>query len=151
MGLREWVRNDAHSSALLHSAISTPKVDDRTLDEACEDLRRLATDYVVNSELTRIVPDLVVLRDRLYTLLVRYGQRPGDARELNLLLGATCVLLASVSHDLSEPNAAMVQTRAALGFAEHAGHAGLITWVHCTRAMIALWWGSANEVLNHAQ
>lgn len=103
------------------------------------------------SGLNRILAELVILRDRLYMLLTRYGQRPADARELHLLLGATCVLLASVSHDLAEPNAAMIQTRTALAFAERAGHAGLITWVYCTRAMIASWWGSADDVLRHAQ
>jgi transcriptional regulator with XRE-family HTH domain len=151
MGPRELVLNAARSSTILRSAIEAPKIEGRTLDEAQEDLRRLATAYVVNPEPTRMVPDLVILRDRLYMLLVRYGQRPSDARELNLLLGATCVLLASVSHDLGQPGAAMVQTRAALAFAELAEHPGLITWVYCTRAMIASWWGSAEEVLNHAQ
>ena len=151
MGPRELVLNAARSSTILRSAIEAPKIEGRTLEEAQEDLRSLATGYVVNPEPTRMVPDLVILRDRLYMLLARYGQRPSDARELNLLLGATCVLLASVSHDLGQPGAAMVQTRAALAFAELAEHPGLITWVHCTRAMIASWWGSAEEVLNHAQ
>jgi hypothetical protein len=45
----------------------------------------------------------------------------------------------------------MIQTRTALAFAELAGHAGLITWVYGTRAIIASWWGSADDVLQHAQ
>ncbi|MGH3796702.1 MAG: hypothetical protein ACRDSP_17645 [Pseudonocardiaceae bacterium] len=151
IGLRELVLNAAHSSAVLQSAIDTPKIADRTLDEARHDLHRLATDYVVTSNLSHILSELVILRDRLYVLLDRHGQRPGDARELHLLLGCTCVLLASISHDLAEPGAAMIQTRTALTFAELSGHAGLHTWVYCTRAMIASWWGSANEVLYHAQ
>jgi hypothetical protein len=53
-------------------------------------------------------------------------------------------------HDLAEPNAAMIQTRTALAFAELSGHAGLITWVYWTRAMIAAWWGTADDVLRHA-
>ncbi|MGH3770336.1 MAG: helix-turn-helix transcriptional regulator [Pseudonocardiaceae bacterium] len=150
-GVRELVLNAAHSSALILSSIDAPKIEDRTLDEARQDLHRLATDYVVNLDLNHILPELVILRDRLYSLLAWYGQRPGDARELHLLLGATCVLLASISHDLAEPSAAMIQTRTALASAELAGHAGLITWVYCTRAMIALWWGSADDVLHHAQ
>ncbi|MGH3832466.1 MAG: helix-turn-helix domain-containing protein [Pseudonocardiaceae bacterium] len=150
-GLRELVLNAAHSSAVIHSAIDIPKIEDRTLDEARQDLNRLATDYVGNSGFNHILAELVILRDRLYVLLARYGQRPGDARELNLLLGATCVLLASLSHDLGEPHAAMIQTRTALAFAEHAGHAALITWVYCTRASIASWSGSADDVLHHGQ
>ncbi|MGH3801664.1 MAG: hypothetical protein ACRDTD_16330, partial [Pseudonocardiaceae bacterium] len=150
-GLRELVLDAARSSAVLHSAVDTPKIEDRTLDEARQDLHCLATDYVVNFSPSGILSELVILRDRLYMLLDRHGLRPGDARELHLLLGATCVLLASVSHDLAEPRAAMIHTRTALTFAEFAGHAGLITWVHCTRAMIASWWGSADDVLHHAQ
>ncbi len=150
-GLRELVLNAAHSSAVLHSAIDTSKIEDRTLDETRQDLNRLVTDYVAMSGLNHILAELVILRDRLYMLLTRYGQQPGDARELHLLLGATCVLLASVSHDLGEPRAAMIQTRTALAFAERAGHAGLITWVHGSRAIIASWWGSADDVLHHAQ
>ncbi|MGH3720174.1 MAG: helix-turn-helix transcriptional regulator [Pseudonocardiaceae bacterium] len=150
-GVRELVLNAAHSSALILSSIDAPKIEDRTLDEARQDLHRLATDYVVNLDLNHILPELVILRDRLYSLLAWYGQRPGDARELHLLLGATCVLLASISHDLDEPGAAMIQTRTALASAELAGHAGLITWVYCTRASIASWSGSADDVLHHAQ
>lgn len=131
-GIRKLVLNAAHSSALLHSAVDTPGIDPHTLDEARHDLRRLATDYVVTSSLARILNELVILRDRLYVLLDRHGQRPADARELHLLLGATCVLLASISHDLAEPRAALIQTRTALTFAELAGHRSLITWVYCT-------------------
>ncbi|MGH3887248.1 MAG: hypothetical protein ACRDSZ_11900, partial [Pseudonocardiaceae bacterium] len=102
-GLRELVLDAARSSAVLHSAVDTPKIEDRTLDEARQDLHCLATDYVVNFSPRGILTELVILRDRLYVLLDRHGLRPGDARELHLLLGATCVLLASVSHDLAEP------------------------------------------------
>jgi len=151
MGLRELVRHAAYSSAIMRSAMEAPKIEGCTLAEAQEDLRRLATDYVVNPESPHLVPDLVILGDRLYMLLVRYGQRPSDARELNFLLGATCALLGSVSCDLGEPGASIVQARTALAFAELAGHAGLITWVYAARAMGALLQGSTEEVLSHAQ
>jgi hypothetical protein len=150
-GPRDMVLNAAHSSTILQSAMNTPKIADATLDEVRQDLHQLATDYVVTAGLDSIFSELVILRDRLYVLLDRYGKRPRDARELHLLLGSTCVLLASISHDLAEPRAAMIQTRAALTFAELAGHAGLQTWVHCTRAMIASWWNSPDDVLHHAR
>jgi transcriptional regulator with XRE-family HTH domain len=151
-GLHEIILNAAHSSAVLHGEIDIPKIDDRTREEVQQDLHLLATNYVVDpTNLGRIFAELVILRDRLWALLNRYGRRPDDARELHLLLGATCVLLASISHDLAEPSAAMIQTRTALTFAELAGHAGLITWIYSTRAMIASWWGTADNVLHHAQ
>ncbi len=106
-GLRELVLSAAHSSAVLHSAVDIPKIEDRTLDEARQDLHNLATDYVVDFSPSRALTELVILRDRLYVLLDRHGLRPVDARELPLLLGATCVFLALVSNDLGEPRAAM--------------------------------------------
>ncbi len=151
-GLREVVVNAAHSSAILHGEIDTPKIEDRTRDEVRQDLHLLATNYVVDpTNLGGNFAELVILRDRLWVLLDRYGRRPDDARELHLLLGAACVLLASISHDLGEPSAAMTQTRTALSFAELAGHTELITWIYSTRAMIASWWGTADNVLHHAQ
>lgn len=151
-GLREIVLNAAHSSAILRGEIDTPKIEDRTREEVRQDLHLLATNYVVDpTNLGRTFAELVILRDRLWMLLDRYGKRPDDARELHLLLGGTCVLLASISHDLGEPSAAMTQTRTALSFAELAGHTGLITWIYSTRAMIASWWGTADNVLHHAQ
>lgn len=42
----------------------------------------------------------------------------------------------------------MIQTRTALALAELAG---LITWVYCTRASIASWSGSADDVRHHAK
>lgn len=117
-----------------------------------QDLHLLTTNYVVDpTNIGRTFAELLTLRDRLWILLDRYGRRPDDARELHLLLGAACVLLASISHDLGEPSAAMTQTRTALSSAELAGHAGLITWIYSTRAMIASWWGTADNVLHHAQ
>lgn len=149
-GVRDLVRNAAHSSALLDSALNAPGIDPRMLDEARGDLHQLAADYVATSSLPPILEELVILRDRLQTLLERHGQRPDDARELHLLLGATCALLASISHDLAEPHAAVVQTRTAWTFAELAGHKPLTTWVYCTRAMASSWWGTPEEVLHHA-
>jgi hypothetical protein len=135
---------------MLGSAVDAPRIGAETLDDARADLRRLAGDYALNPDLTRILAELVILRDRLYVLLDLHAKRPADSRELHLLLGATCVLMGSISHDLAEPQAAMIQARTAGIFAELAGHRGLQVWVQCTKAMVASWWLKPEDVLVHA-
>ncbi|MET8799501.1 hypothetical protein ABZV91_24270 [Nocardia sp. NPDC004568] len=74
----------------------------------------------------------------------------GDLRRVAteyVLMAAACSLLGSVSHDLAEPKAAVIQSRIAVRFAELAGHRSLITWAYCTWAMVHSWWGTANDVL----
>jgi len=60
-------------------------------------------------------------------------------------------LLASISHDLAEPRAAMIQASTALTFADLAGYRSLGTWVRCTQAMIAAWWNTPDQVLRYAE
>lgn len=151
IAVRHFVLAAAHSSALLSSTAEAAGVGPALLDDARADLHRLATDYVTTVNLTPIVNELVMLRDRLFSTLTERRQRPADLRELHLLLGASCIVLASISHDLEEPQAGLMQARSAQTFARLAGDPALLTWVHCTKAMIASWWGSPFQVLAHAE
>ncbi|WP_245547933.1 hypothetical protein [Nocardia pneumoniae] len=144
--LQDLVLRAARESAQLSNALDRSTVDPSTLSDAAEDLHRLASDYALDPDLRRIFIHLTVLRDQLGALIHRAG-RLTDLKELYVLFAATCTLLASVSHDLAEPQAAMIQTRTAARFAELAGHRSLEAWVYCTRAMIASWWGRPEQVL----
>jgi transcriptional regulator with XRE-family HTH domain len=148
--IRDVVLDAARSSALLRASVETPGISDFTLIDARQRLHRLATDYVLTSDLHPILRELIGLRNHLYTLITRQ-HHPGDTRDLYVLLGAACVLLGSISHDLCEPNAGMTQAITAETFAELSGHRGLLTWAHCTKAMIASWWATPAEVLHHAE
>nr|WP_239151684.1 hypothetical protein [Virgisporangium aurantiacum] len=144
------IRQAAHDS----TAISTAAADviaPATVDEIRNDLRRLTTDYITTSDLPKILPDALSLRGRLATLLDDLKTRPKDNEELHLMMGATCLLLASISHDAGESQAGMAQAEAAETFAELAQHAGLLGWVLCAKAMIDLWRHRPTAVLEHAE
>ncbi|WP_157122053.1 helix-turn-helix domain-containing protein [Nocardia violaceofusca] len=140
------VNNAARESAELMSTMERPPVDPDLLHDAAADLYRLASDYAIDPDVSRIFVRLTALRDQIAAAIHRTG-RVADLRDLYVLFSATCVLLASVSHDLAEPQAAMTQTRAAAWFAELAGNRSLLAWVYCTRAMITSWWGRPEQVL----
>lgn len=146
IGVAGIVNNAARESAELMHAIERPPTDPDLLHDAAEDLYRLASDYAVDPDISQIFVRLTSLRNQIAAAIHRTG-RVGDLRDLYVLFSATCVLLASVSHDLAEPQAALTQTRAASRFAELAGHRPLLSWVFCTRAMIASWWGRPEQVL----
>lgn len=150
-GIRDVVLDAARSSALLRASVETPGISDFALVDTRQQLHRLATDYALTSDVNPILRELIGLRDHLYTTLTTRQHHPGDTRDLYVLLGATCALLGSISHDLSEPQAGMTQAATAETFAELSGHRGLLTWAHCTKAMIASWWATPAEVLHHTE
>lgn len=139
----------ARESTLIAGSMAPPSIATDVTRDAAEDLYQLASDYALAPDLPRLFVQLVTLRDHLATA-IRHTGRVTDLRELYALFAATCTLLASVSHDLAEPKAAMMQTRVAGRFAELAGHRSLYDWVLCTRAMIASWWSSPGKVIREA-
>ncbi|NKY24744.1 hypothetical protein [Nocardia gamkensis] len=130
-GLQALVFDSARESARLVSAVARPGVDPDSLRDAADDLHRLASEYAHAPDLPRLFLALTVLRDQL-AAAIQHAGKSADMREPHALFAATCILLASVSHDLAEPQAAMIQTRAASRFAVHAGHRSLESWVRCT-------------------
>jgi hypothetical protein len=150
VGIRDVVLDAARSSAMLRASVETPGISQFAMSDARQQLYRLATDYALTSDLAPILCDLVELRDELHTALRGRRHHPDDTRDLYVLLGAACVLLGSISHDLSEPLAGMTQATTAETFAQLSGHRGLLTWAYCTKAMIASWWAIPAEVLYHA-
>lgn len=151
VSIRDLVLDAARSSAMLRASVETPGISRFAMADARQRLYRLATDYALTSDLALILNELVELRDELHTALTTRQHHPNDTRDLYVLLGAACVLLSSISHDLSEPLAGMTQATTAETFAELSGHRGLLTWAYCTKAMIASWWATPAEVLHHVQ
>lgn len=144
------VLDAARESARLMNIVDRSSVDPGALRDAADDLYQLSTDYAVDPDLEPIFLRLTILRDQLAATIQRAG-RVSDLEDLHVLFAATCTLLASVSHDLAQPHAAMIQTRAAGRFAELAGHRSLLAWVYCTRAMIVSWWGRPEQVLREVR
>ncbi|MDG4767472.1 hypothetical protein O7632_25765 [Solwaraspora sp. WMMD406] len=102
------------------------------------------THAYVYSPLTPVFADLVDLRDDLFTL-IRNHPDPVRLRETYLLAGTTCAVLAYASGDLGAPQAAMIQTQAALACAERADSPTLTAWVLGNQAMTQEWYGAARQ------
>ena len=73
-----------------------------TLDQLADDVRRLVVDYQ-QEPLERLLGDMVDAQDRALGLL-EGRQRPDHTRDLFLLAGVSCGLMARASHDLGAPH-----------------------------------------------
>ncbi len=117
--------------------IAKTNVSDVELEGLEFTLTQIASDYV-HAPLRRIFTDLVTTRDRLFALLT--GRQPvGQTRELLLLAGTSCLLLAHASQNLGDEDAAIAQLQTAWSLAEQADHNDLRAWVKGTAALIAEW------------
>ncbi|MCA1676298.1 MAG: hypothetical protein LC799_30355, partial [Actinobacteria bacterium] len=90
------------------SRIEASNVGAETLDQLTDDVRRLVIDFQ-QQPLPTLLSDLVDTQDRAFTLL-EGRQRPDQSRDLYLLAGITCGLMARASHDLGASYDAMTQT-----------------------------------------
>jgi transcriptional regulator with XRE-family HTH domain len=150
LGLGAMVPRAAGVSLNLLDVLDAPGVSIESISDATNELRRISTSYLVQDKPHQVLQDLSALCDRLAALLQR-RQQPRHSRDLHVLLGVTCLLLGSASHDLGYPREGMVQANCALRSARLAGHFELMTWSYCTKAMISLWAGWPGDAIAHAQ
>lgn len=120
-----------------------------TLDQLGDDVRRLVIAAQVDP-LPGLLDDMADTQ-RLAFELLEGRQRPEQARDLYLLAGVACGLMAKASHDLGAPHDAMTQARAAYTAADNAGHDGLRAWTRGLQALIAYWAGRLSESVSYAQ
>ncbi|PBC72384.1 hypothetical protein BX261_7257 [Streptomyces sp. 2321.6] len=123
-------------------------------DLACEQLlantRSLARAYLAADPPLRVFAAARGLRDKVFALLEGH-QHPRQTRELYVLAGYLCGLLAWISSDLGETYQADTHGRTAWLCAELADHDGLRAWTLSTRAKVALWDGRMREAVTHAR
>ncbi|MFI2204716.1 helix-turn-helix domain-containing protein [Streptomyces sp. NPDC020192] len=138
----------AHS---LHFAddITMSNVSDVELEGLEATLTQIASDYV-HAPLHQIFVDLVTTRDCLFSLL--NGRQPlAQTRELLLLAGTSCLLLAHASQNLGDEGAAVAQLQSAWTFAEQSDHNDLRAWVKGTAALIAEWSSRRQTALDYTR
>jgi hypothetical protein len=109
------------------------------MEDVSYELGRIASCYV-HRPAGPLFDDLLRLRDITFGML-RRGIPPRQARDMCVLVGTTCVLLAHATENLGDPVSAMAQARAAWACADQADHDGLRGWVRGTAALIAEWTG----------
>lgn len=129
-------------------SLATQAMSGETVGLIYDEVRELAQAYP-RRPLTELLARMVQVQDVAFRVLEDRA-RPADARQLYLLAGVACGMVAKASHDLAQPHAAMTQTGTAFICAEQAGHPGLQAWVRGLQAMIAYWAGRPAESVRHA-
>ncbi|MGH4009855.1 MAG: hypothetical protein ACRDTH_17180 [Pseudonocardiaceae bacterium] len=129
--------------------IEVSNVGAETLDQLADDVRHLVTTSQ-HQPLPTLLGDLVDTQDRAFALLER-RQRPEQTRDLYLLAGIACGLMAKASHDLGAPHDAMTHARTGYACADNAGHDGLRVWIRGLQSGIAYWSGRPEDSLRYAQ
>jgi hypothetical protein len=118
------------------------------LSQLADDVRRLV--ITARQPRTTHLGDLVSTQDRAFTLL-EGRQRPEQSRDLYLLAGITCGLMAYASHDMGATHDAMTQARTGYVCADNAGHDGLRAWIRGIQALITYYSGRLEDSLRYAQ
>jgi hypothetical protein len=108
--------NAAHESSEHAAAFESASVGPNALEQIGEDILRIARAYVHAPPLP-LFGELIRVRNRVYWLLDR-TRNPAQQRDLYLVAGQSCGLLASASFDLGYPHAAAQQARAARAYGE---------------------------------
>lgn len=135
--LYELATQAAAQSLQFAEAVTKSNVSDVELEGLESRITRIATDYV-HAPLHPLFHDLLSTRDQLFSLLSGH-QPPGQTRELYLLAGTSCLLLAHASQNLGDQDSAVAQLQTAETLAEHADNDDLRAWTKGTAALIAEW------------
>lgn len=129
--------------------IEATNVGAETLDQLFDDLRRL----VIASQqqpLDTWLSDLVAAQERAFVLL-EGRQRPEQSRDLYLVAGLACGLMASASQELGAIHDAMTQARTGYVCADNAGHDGLRAWIRGLQTAFTYWDDRPEESLRYAR
>ncbi|MGH3768624.1 MAG: hypothetical protein ACRDS0_24800 [Pseudonocardiaceae bacterium] len=137
VALQREVAMAAAESARFGQFAEQSNVGPHTLEQFRADLTRIATTYP-NRPVYPIFVELRALRNRAFELL-EGRQYPEQSRELYLVAGALCGVLANASFDLGWLHAAETQARTAFLCAELAGNNALRAWVRGTQSLVAYW------------
>jgi hypothetical protein len=127
----------AAESARFGQFAEQSNVGPHTLEQFRADLARIVTTYP-NRPVYPIFVELRALRNRAFELL-EGRQYPEQSRELYLVAGVLCGVLANASFDLGWLPAAETQARTAFLCAELAGNNALRAWVRGTQSLVAYW------------
>jgi hypothetical protein len=124
-------------------------IGDESLDQLRAEVARLAFAYP-QEPLPLILGDIVSLQDYTFSLL-EGRQKPRESRELYVVAGLACGLVAKASHDMGESRLAMTHARTALLCAQNAEHPALTAWIRGLQSLISYWGSAPREALTYAQ
>jgi transcriptional regulator with XRE-family HTH domain len=142
--VRRMVAESAHQSAKFGQWADSLSVGDFALTVLRLRVEQLATAYV-HAPMVPIFLELKSLRDELFGML--RAPDAAQARDLYLLAGITCGLLAHASGNFGDLRAANVQALTAMICATKADHPTLAAWILGVRALQCEWGGDPEESL----
>ena len=142
--VRALVSASAHKSARFGQWADSLSIGNLALAAWWLRVAQLAVDYVY-APMLPIFRELEAVRDEVFEALV--SPDPAQARDLYLLAGTTCGLLAHASGNLGHLGAANVQACAALICARKADNPTLAAWVLGVRALQSEWSGNPSAAL----
>jgi hypothetical protein len=137
LAVQREVAMAAAESARFGQFAEQSNVGPHTLEQFRADLARIVTTYP-NRPVYPMFVELRALRNRAFELL-EGRQYPEQSRELYLVTGVLCGVLANASFDLGWLPAAETQARTAFLCAELAGSNALRAWVRGTQSLVAYW------------
>ncbi|HEY6425337.1 MAG TPA: hypothetical protein VIY28_19265 [Pseudonocardiaceae bacterium] len=137
LAVQKEVAMAAAESARFGQFAEQSNVGPHTLEQFRADLARIVTSYP-NRPIYPLFVELCALRNRAFELL-EGRQHPEQGRELYLVAGVLCGVLANASFDLGWLQAAETQARTAFLCAELAGNNALRAWVRGTQSLVAYW------------
>ncbi|MGH3674013.1 MAG: hypothetical protein ACRDSH_25815 [Pseudonocardiaceae bacterium] len=137
LAVQREVAMAAAESARFGQFAEQSNIGPHTLEQFRADLARIVTTYP-NRPVYPIFVELRALRNRAFELL-EGRQYPKQSRELYLVAGVLCGVLANASFDLGWLPAADTQARTAFLCAELAGNNALRAWVRGTQSLVAYW------------
>jgi hypothetical protein len=142
--IRRLVHNSAIQSTEFGEWADSLALGDLALTTLWLRVEEAATGYV-HAPMVPIFCELQALRDHLFGLLGEPD--PGQVRDLYMLAGVVCGLMAHASGNLGDLRAAHMQANTALVCAKHADHPTLAAWVYGVRALQCEWNGRPDETL----
>ncbi|MGH3628637.1 MAG: hypothetical protein ACRDRL_14530 [Sciscionella sp.] len=137
LAVQREVTMAAAESARFGQFAEQSNVGPHTLEQFRADLTRIASTYT-NRPVYPMFVELRALRNRAFELL-EGSQYPEQSRELYLVAGALCGMLANASFDLGWLHAAETQARTAFLCAELSGNNALRAWVRGMQSLVAYW------------
>lgn len=126
------------------------EVGQETLGYLQDEVRRIAEIYI-RVPLGTILDDLTHIQDETFRLLESGHAKPSQIRDLYLLAALESGMLARASHDLGDPQSAMMQARTAAVCADQAEHRGMSTWVRGLQSLISYWADRPEDALHYAR
>jgi len=148
-GVAAFVAEAARESIRLGQTVEVTNVGDTTVEQYQQEVARLVTEEVHAPRLPVFIPARD-LRDEVFAL-IKGRQYPDQTRDLYLIAGQLCGLLAMVSLNLGDRHSATVQARTTWRLADLAGHNGLRAWARGTQSLMAYRSGDPEGATRYAR